>query len=204
MRKKRYRILWHRVIIAVILLILIITSSIKITSHFSVKRTKYEQKLIVSINEQQEEIKNEVLQINNTIYTPYRLTSYYTGDPTGSGEWVGAGMHTSQFEINENGWYTYKDKLVLAGATNECLKSKHGPCKKWNEKKSDKHYFNYFDELIVIIDGTSYEAVILDSCGACMDLDENRIDLFVSNKESVIDRGYKGINEIEVSYEIRK
>ena len=166
MKKKRYKLKWKRIIVAIILLILIITSLIKIISYFSVKQTKYEQKLIVSINEQQEEIKNEVLQINNTIYTPYRLTSYYTGDKTGSGEYVGAGIHTSQFEINENGWYTYKGKLVVASATNECLKSKHGPCKKWNEKKSDKHYYNYYDEIKIIIDEVEYEGIILDSCGA--------------------------------------
>ena len=55
MRKKRYRILWHRLIIAVILLILIITSSIKITSHFSKNRTNNEQTTTVNINYQLEE-----------------------------------------------------------------------------------------------------------------------------------------------------
>jgi hypothetical protein len=128
----------------------------------------------------------------------YRLTSYYTNDPTGSGEWVGAGIHTSKFQINDKGWYTYKGKLVLAGATNECLNATTGACNKWNIPKSDKHYYNYYDEVEVIIDGTSYEGIILDSCGACMYLDENRIDLFVSNKESSIDRGYRGVNEIKV------
>ena len=54
MRKKRYRILWHRVIIAVILLILIITSSIKIISHFSKNRTNNEQITMVNINYQEE------------------------------------------------------------------------------------------------------------------------------------------------------
>ena len=50
MRKKRYLILWHRVIIAAILLILTITSSIKIISHFSVKRTKHEQTSEIGTN----------------------------------------------------------------------------------------------------------------------------------------------------------
>ncbi len=128
----------------------------------------------------------------------YRLTSYYTGDSTNSGSWVGAGINTSKFQINEKGWYTYKGKLVLAGATNECLNSTSGACGEWNIKKSDKHYYNYYDEIKVIIDEVEYEGIILDSCGACMYLDENRIDLFVSNKESSIDRGYRGVNKIKV------
>ena len=132
----------------------------------------------------------------------YRLTSYYTNDPTGSGEWVGAGLHTSKFNVNEKGWYTYKGKLVMAGATNECLNSQSGACGEWNIPKSDKHYYNYYDEVEVIIDGTSYEGIILDSCGACMYLDEKRIDLFASKKEYAIDRGYRGVNMIKVSNEL--
>ena len=62
---------------------------------------------------------------------------------------------------------------------------------KWNIPKEDKTYYNYFDEIEVIIDGIEYEGIILDSCGASMELEENRLDLFVSNKESVIVRGYK-------------
>ncbi len=132
----------------------------------------------------------------------YRLTSYYTGDSTNSGSWVGAGINTSKFQVNEKGWYTYKNKLVLAGATNECLNSTSGACGEWNIPKTDKHYYNYYDELTIIIDEVEYEGIILDSCGACMYLDENRIDLFVSKKESAIDRGYKGVNMIKVSNEV--
>ena len=58
MRKKRYRILWHRVIIAVILLILIITSSIKITSHFSKNRTNNEQTTTVNYQLEEKNAKN--------------------------------------------------------------------------------------------------------------------------------------------------
>ena len=58
MRKKRYRILWHRLIIAVILLILIITSSIKITSHFSKNRTNNEQTTTVNYQFEEKNAKN--------------------------------------------------------------------------------------------------------------------------------------------------
>lgn len=158
---------------------------------------KEEQK---EIQEDQEEKKEEIKEtkIVEQSNTDYRLTSYYTGDSTGSGEWVGAGIHTSKFEINANGWYTYKGKLVMAGATNECLRATKGACGNWNTRKEGKRYFNYYEEITVIIDGVEYEAIILDSCGASMRLNENRLDLFVSNKASAIDRGYKGENPIQL------
>lgn len=45
-------------------------------------------------------------------------------------------------------------------------------------------YFSYYDTLTLNINGTDYEAIVLDSCGACMR--KNILDLFVSGKDSVI------------------
>ena len=45
-------------------------------------------------------------------------------------------------------------------------------------------YFNYYDTLTLVIDGTEYQGIVLDSCGACMR--NNIIDLFVSNGTSSI------------------
>ena len=78
------------------------------------------------------------------------------------------------------------------------LKSNKCACGKWNTRKEGKRYFNYYEEITVIIDGVEYEAIILDSCGASMRLNENRLDLFVSNKASAIDRGYRGENPIKL------
>lgn len=101
-------------------------------------------------------------------------------------------METKDFQVNEKGWYTYQGKLVLAGAT-VYLKSRYGG-------KTDKHYFRYYDNVLVEIDGIQYEGVILDSCGACSYVQENRLDLFVRDKNSVLDRGYKGKNMVKVVY----
>ena len=81
---------------------------------------------------------------------------------------------------------------MLAGAT-VYLKSRYG-------EKTDKHYFRYYDNVLVEIDGIQYEGIILDSCGACFYVQENRLDLFVRDKNSVIDRGYKGKNMVKVVY----
>ena len=81
---------------------------------------------------------------------------------------------------------------MLAGAT-VYLKSRYG-------EKTDKHYFRYYDNVLIEIDGIQYDGIILDSCGACSYVQENRLDLFVRDKDSVIDRGYKGKNMIKVVY----
>ena len=81
---------------------------------------------------------------------------------------------------------------MLAGAT-IYLKSRYG-------ENIGKHYFRYYDNVLVEIDGIQYDSIILDSCGACSYVQENRLDLFVRDKDSVIDRGYKGKNMIKVVY----
>ena len=69
------------------------------------------------------------------------------------------------------------------------------------ERNPNKYYFRYYDILSLEIDGITYQGIILDSCGSCTKLNENRIDLFVSNSSSTVDRGYKGKNMIEVIIE---
>jgi len=125
-----------------------------------------------------------------------RLTSYYTGDDTGSTKYTGSGISTDKFKVNDKGWYTYNGKIVLAAATKECLNSTKGACGQYNYNDKVEHYFKYFDELTITIDKVDYKAVVLDSCGACMR--DSRVDLFVNGKDSVIDRGYMGNNPATV------
>lgn len=119
----------------------------------------------------------------------YRLTSYY---PEETSNHTGSGLNTSDFQINDKGWYTYQGKLVLAGPTIYLQKS--------FGTKSNRHYFKYYNTIKLTIDGITHDGIILDSCGACMTVSENRLDLFVSSKEYVIDRGYKGNNPVLIEY----
>lgn len=135
----------------------------------------------------------------------YRLTSYWTGDNTNSGTMTGSGLSTKNFQVNEKGWYTYKGRLVLAGATNECLRVKSGRdgCSRYTVRQDGIYYFTYHEEVLIEIDGISYEGVVLDSCGACMRLQPSdngagRLDVFVANKSSKIDRGYKGRSPVYI------
>jgi hypothetical protein len=129
----------------------------------------------------------------------FRLTSYHPKDKTGSGHCTGSGLCTDDFVLNEKGWYTYKNMLVLGASTEQCLSAKSGACGKWNIRIKGKKYFKYHERIMLVIDGVEYAGTILDSCGACMS-GTSRIDLFVKDKGSIIDRGYLGQNPIRVSW----
>lgn len=136
-----------------------------------------------------EEIVEEAVQLHK-----YRLTSYYPGDSCESGHCTGSGLCTDDFQVNEFGWYTYKGKIVLAAATTY-LQNKFGV-------KENKLYFKYYDEVTLTIDGVPYQGIILDTCGACYKAE--KIDLYVQNKASVIDRGYLGRNMISLEVTKKK
>lgn len=104
-----------------------------------------------------------------------RMTSYYPKKPVSP---TGSGLGIEDFGVNEFGWYTYKGKLVVATATSYLLN--YG----WRYQNGVRLY-NYYDVLILTIDGVDYEAIVLDSCGICMTT--GRIDLFVVNRDAVKD-----------------
>ena len=126
--------------------------------------------------------------------TKYRLTSFYPNDELRTGDCTGSGFCSWDFGINEKGWYTYKGKLVIAAATTY-LQKKFGT-------KEGRTYFKYYDEIDITIDGKVYKGIILDTCGACYK--DQRIDLFVKDSNSVIDRGYMGRNMVSVAITKKK
>lgn len=69
MEKKRYKLKWKRITVAIIILILVIVNVIQIISHFSVKRTKHEQTSEIGTNTQVETktSENAVKNENNDI-----------------------------------------------------------------------------------------------------------------------------------------
>lgn len=107
-----------------------------------------------------------------------RMTSFWANDGYGTGDCTGSGLCSWDFGINENGWYTYNGKLVIATATTYLANQG------WYTAPG-VHLYKYWEELVLTIDGVEYDAVILDSCGSSMKTD--RIDLFVSNGNSARD-----------------
>lgn len=149
---------------------------------------------VVMLNAETEEVttqtSNTTTQIETTTQKQFRLTSYY---PEATSSCTGSGKCSWDFQVNDKGWYTWNGKLVLAAATTYLQKS--------FGYVEGKKYFRYKDVVNITIDGVDYEGIILDSCGACMSVAyEDRLDLFVSSKDYVIDRGYKGRNTISVRF----
>lgn len=126
----------------------------------------------------------------SNILTGYRITSYHPGDGCLSGTKTGSGLTINDFstmKIGNKNVYTYKGKVVVATATEELLKSGYN-VKGSGTRQNNKHYFSYFDTFKLNIDGTYYDAIVLDSCGAAMWSGEYRIDLYVPNASDVINR----------------
>lgn len=121
------------------------------------------------------EVKAEENQYKITYEYETRLTSYYPRKPIKP---TGCGLGIEDFGVNEYGWYTYNGQLVVATATNYLLN--YG----WKYQDGVRLY-NYYDNLILNIDGVDYEAIVLDSCGICMTT--GRVDLFVIDQDAVID-----------------
>lgn len=90
---------------------------------------------------------------------------------------TGSGKKTSDFQVNEKGWYTYQGKVVIATATPYLLNYGYS-------RKEGITYRKYYDTLTIVIDGIAYEAIVLDSCGAAMS--KNIIDVFVSGSQYAV------------------
>lgn len=126
----------------------------------------------------------------STKLTGYRITSYHPGDNCASGTKTGSGKTVNDFEtmnINGKNVYTYQGKIVVAAATKELKRTGYNVDGAQNPQP-DKHYFSYYEELQIQIDGEWYDAIVLDSCGAAMWSGYYRIDLYVPSANDVIDR----------------
>lgn len=108
-----------------------------------------------------------------------RITSYWENDDCNSEDMTASGKSSKDFQLNEKGWYTWNGKLVVATASTRL-------------GRTNQRTYKLYQELTLIINGTSYQAIVLDVCGACMR--DNRIDLFVKNKASMIDQRIEIIN----------
>ena len=160
----------------------------------SKENAKVEEKGTVSPTALNREETKEINIDNKTSLTNYRVTSYYPGDGCNSGTVTGSGKRTSDFKtktVEGKQVYTYNDKIVVAAATEELLReAQKGNIKlsrNGASRQDGKHYFSYYDEITININGNNYEAIVLDSCGAAMWEGEQRIDIFVPSASNVVD-----------------
>jgi len=165
----------------------IITDNIEIADTETITEPIIEENVTSRSIEKREEniICEENIIIEDKTLNGYRVTSYY---PAENNNITGSGKSTNDFSlINISGKtaYSYQGKIVVAGATNELLKSGYNT--NGSQNKQNKHYFNYYDTGRIKIDGKWYGFIVLDSCGASMWEGYYRLDIFVPNSDNVID-----------------
>lgn len=182
--------------LVICLLIYMLPSTFTVSANYATKPTFYlsmkrevakisEEEYIASVVEQRKIAEQKRIEEENKYITQnVILTNYYTGDSTGSGTGTSSGLNSSNFQINELGWYTYNGRVVLATITNACIRSRVGICNRWNSLPYGWLAFDLYDEITVIYNQKSYKGIVLDLCGACAYRINNeqyqRLDIFIS------------------------
>lgn len=112
-----------------------------------------------------------------------RLTNYIDNQ-VGWNNMSPYGNMKERFRLNEKGWWMYKDPdtgmeyLAIAAPTIYCLGN--GCEKRWAEIPGIT-YYEYGDIIPLNIAGENYQAMVIDSCGACMTATNPlKIDVYVS------------------------
>ncbi|WP_291632199.1 hypothetical protein [Clostridium sp.] len=145
-------------------------SKIEVLAQNELQNSEDQKNLTIKNNKLERSIIDESLQ-------EIKITSYYPGDPCGSSNLTYSGLTTADFEINENGWYTYDGKIVIAASIRRFE----------NDTQEDYKIYNIFDEVSIIINATVYQGIILDVCGASYRLNEKQIyDIYVSDEFSMV------------------
>lgn len=117
-----------------------------------------------------------------------RLTNYYANDGYGSGRCTSSGKCINDFEVNSKGWYTYNGYVVVAASTYRCLSARSGACGRIRSIPNGFNIHQHYEILTISVDDQNYEAIVLDSCGACMfkinGEQVQRYDIFTINPRS--------------------
>lgn len=127
------------------------------------------------------------------------LTYYYPNDATGSYNTTGSGLTINDFNVNDNGWYTYpitnvdgttSEYVVLAGPTTY-LKESFGSI-------DGKTYFTYGDVVEFTSNGVTYQGIIADSCGNAMRGNAALFDIFVQGSTAVNPTSLGGVENYKL------
>lgn len=123
------------------------------TNDLSVRREEYSRLLHPVIEVEALEV-DEVSQVKTTdVY----FTNYHLGDGS-SGTTTASGLQIKDFEVNEDGMYTYDGKVVVATANMTRLP--RGIAEGYRSHE-------LYEELTIRLNGKDYQAIVLDVCGSC-------------------------------------
>jgi len=175
MIKKRLRKEVKYLLLAISLITLVIHYT-WYTNDLSVRREVYSE-IYYPI---EEEVKNDSgEEINQMYLKEYRkvdvyFTNYHLGDGS-SGTTTASGLQIKDFEVNEDGMYTYDGKVIVATANMTRL-----------VKGMAEGYKSYelYEEFTIRLNDKEYQAIVLDVCGACYYMEGEflqRYDIFVTS-----------------------
>lgn len=105
--------------------------------------------------------------------TDVYFTNYHYGDGS-SGDTTASGLQIKDFEVNDEGMYTYDGKVVIATAN--MIRFPRGIVEGYNSHE-------LFEEFTIRLNDKEYPAIVLDVCGACYGMfDEflQRYDIFAT------------------------
>lgn len=123
------------------------------TNDLSVRREEY-SRLLHPV------IEVEVLDVEEVTHvktTDVYFTNYHLGDGS-SGTTTASGLQTKDFEVNDDGMYTYDGKVVVATANMTRLP--RGIAEGYRSHE-------LYEEFMIRLNGKEYQAITLDVCGSC-------------------------------------
>ena len=174
-----------------------ILPSVRTLDNINVAEVQIEETKVEEVQEEIVQVAKEPIITSRSLPEPrtedktlegYRITSYYPGDNCSTGTKTGSGKTTNDFstmQVAGKTVYSYQGKIVVAGATQELLKSGYNV--RGSQNPQNKHYFKYKDTGRIKIEGVWYGFIVLDSCGAAMWEGYYRLDIFVPDSSNVID-----------------
>lgn len=110
--------------------------------------------------------------INHIKTTDVYFTNYHLGDGS-SGTTTASGLQIKDFEVNDDGMYTYDGKVVVATANMTRLP--RGIAEGYRSHE-------LYEEFTIRLMNKEYPAIVLDVCGACYYMEGEflqRYDIFV-------------------------
>lgn len=124
-------------------------------SDLSVRREEYSRLLHPVI--EVEALEDSPVKKDRTIETDVYFTNYHLGDGS-SGTTTASGLQIKDFDVNDDGMYTYDRKVVVATANMTRLP--RGIAEGYRSHE-------LYEEFAIRLNGKEYKSVVLDVCGKC-------------------------------------
>ena len=126
------------------------------TNDLNIRREEYSKLLNPIVEVEAKGVTNRD-SLDKLKITDVYFTNYHLGDGS-SGTTTASGLQIKDFEVNDDGMYTYNGKVVIATANMTRLP--RGIAEGYRSHE-------LYEELTIKLNGKEYTGVVLDVCGKC-------------------------------------